>query len=145
MCYFQGHEIKNCKNNGDIYVKVPNELSGIEIGGILWEHDNGGSIISCVNSGNITVVGDGSKISNLFLGGIEAEKYSGLMEKCTNKGNITVENCTLVGDVVIGGITGDTESILLNNLNMGNINIKQCVAEQDIILYIRRHLWERGL
>lgn len=144
--YFQGPAITNCENNGEIYVKVPDEDYSIEIGGIVWEHDNGGDIISCVNSGDIAVIGSGKNVDTstsgyIGVGGIEATKYcSGPIEKCTNTGNITVEGCAF-NTLNVGGIAGESEGKIFNNLNMGELNVERCVGTTDTKISVRRNYW----
>lgn len=79
---------------------------------------------------------DESNNSSIYVGGISSMWYG--PENCINTGNITIEKCS-IAELWIGGIQGYGEHAVLNNLNLGNININQCFSGNTSKIYIRRN------
>ncbi len=91
--------IKNCENNGNIYVCDETEADTLALyaGGITGSLSSDNYIENCVNNGNVTITDCGS-FDESFAGGI-CGTVSGSIVNCVNKG-------TVCAPQTVGGICG---------------------------------------
>lgn len=91
--------IKNCENNGNIYVcdETESNTPALYAGGITGSLSSDSCIENCVNNGNVTITDCGS-LDESFAGGI-CGKVSGTVSDCVNKGMVCATQ-------TVGGICG---------------------------------------
>ena len=110
--------IKNCTNNGDIYLDTTNmtACTGICIGGITGRQQ-GGTITGCTNTGKIVSNSNVIGSSAIYVGGIVGRGYNDatdcpnvttpILTNCTNSGKLDIDFTTCGNTFGIGGIIGD--------------------------------------
>ena len=101
-------KIENCRNKASVrsdYSGTSRSVCGV--GGIAAE--NYGTIINCVNEGNIK----GNDVGGNYAGGIVGQIYEGSIESCYNTGSVEGnDNC--------GGIAGYAVSMSIDNITIKN-------------------------
>lgn len=117
--------IENCTNASSISVTADGKNSpSVRAGGICGIAGYNLSLLSCVNTGNVTVMiktqGNSSAVS---CGGIVGYTESGcVIVSCSNYGDISGDTLGAVTHFDFGGIVGTLENATIRNcLNHGNI------------------------
>ena len=115
-------KMKECLNTGDIKVIVhePAKVEKISCNGLFFHLDTYmDNLISCGNTGNISVENYGQIKNTLYIGGIA--NCTNSISKCYNKGNINVKG--RFRNIYIGGMTSTSVSKVSQSYNKGNISL----------------------
>lgn len=130
----EGSSIEKCYNIGKVNAINSSKATGyMIIGGVLGQGQSV-DLTENYNKGEIGV--KGSFTNNIQIGGIAgytiatygSNEYVGKIQKCYNTGNLVAEaSCS---SYYIGGIIGDTCSLIYNCFNTGYINTK-CTQTSD--------------
>lgn len=100
-------KIENCRNKASVRSDFGGAPSVSSVGGIVAE--NFGTIINCVNEGNIK----GNDVGGNCAGGIVGQIYEGSIESCYNTGSVE-------GNNNCGGIAGSASPMSLDNVTIKN-------------------------
>lgn len=146
--------IKNLNFEGKMNVIIDNQTNAGRIGGIVAQNKHGGQLLNCTSNMQITVIGDNldmQTIVDIIVGGIasenEDETENTKIDGCINKGKIAcyfVLNSNVSTDyyhkIKIGGIVGRNDSITINSMNEGYLDITKnfytTINSSDNTLYI---------
>ena len=117
--------IENCSNSGEIIVDGPSVQSAAGIAGMY----QGGNLLSCNNSGKITVKNSSKR--NSYFGGIAGfvQIYAAggaKIENCRNTGEFDLDNTTVFG---AGGIAG-----VIHRAATAQVTISGCENSADIFM-----------
>ena len=127
-----------CKNTGDIKVIVHEnaKVEMIRCGG-LYFHEEGymNNLISCGNTGNISIENYGKIKSNLSVGGVTIITNS--LSRCYNKGNINIKG--RFRHIGVAGLSSGTVSKVSQSYNKGNINLELTAKPEE------NNVWVAGL
>ncbi len=117
--------IENTSNSGSITIDNQNAQAAAGIAGMI----QGGDIVSCSNSGKITVKNSSGR--NSYFGGIagfvQIQLAAGVrIEDCTNAGEFDLDNTTVFG---VGGIAG-----VIHRSASGPVTIAGCENSADVFM-----------
>ena len=117
--------IENSSNSGAITIDNQNAQAAAGIAGMI----QGGDIVSCSNSGKITVKNSSGR--NSYFGGIagfvQIQLAAGVrIEDCTNAGEFDLDNTTVFG---VGGIAG-----VIHRSASGPVTIAGCENSADVFM-----------
>ncbi len=117
--------IENSSNSGSITIDNQNAQAAAGIAGMI----QGGDIVSCSNSGKITVSKSSAK--NSYFGGIAGfvqihSTVGSRIENCTNTGEFDLDNTSVFG---AGGIVG-----IIHRYAFGSVIISGCENSADVFM-----------
>lgn len=116
--------LANCKVDVDMTLDVTGKgITGDIIIGAVLARTGYVNVINCVNNGDISVTGDGSKLT---VSGVTAYAPDCDVINCVNNGNITVKN-TAAKDTYCGGVVGATASSKID------LKIENCINNGTVL------------
>lgn len=127
----EGKEIGNLTNESTGILTTSKLPNFYQVGGIIGRVDKKMNFVKCVNKAAINVVAtEATRKDRICVGGVVAENNdcASTYDSCENSGAINVNTATTSTSYntvsgIVGGFGGDSNFILKNNINKGNIII----------------------
>jgi len=123
--------VANCTTDVDmVFDNTGKGVTGDVIVAPVFARTGYADVINCTNYGDVTVIGDGSKVT---AGGVVGYQVDCNVSNCVNYGKVTVDSTSANKEIYAGGVVGalatsTVESKLENSVNYGEVDTSSAKA-----------------
>ena len=121
--------VENCDNNGAVTYNGGSTGSKFHMGGIVGVAH--ASLLSCTNSGAVTVTGTEEISSELYMGGITSF-FSGNITDCHNNGKVHFDYINSNYTFYVGGIAGKNITYYKDGSTYNTNTISNCTNSKEV-------------